>query len=201
MISNKLKDIIYKKLYSELSHLEIIRYKEEIWFIDRDNKYWYFIYNDNGTMWWKYGFFCTFFEFFSITDEDEFGPILSSWVEEVLNCKVNTTFRKHRSHAVEVEEVLNCKVNTTEYTYHLHWKKVEEVLNCKVNTTNRVRTPRTHVVEEVLNCKVNTTHYGRLYRDLSVAEVLDYKVEMAIKWMGHPPINVNEVLRGNDITQ
>jgi len=36
---------------------------------------------------------------------------------------------------------------------------------------------------------------------LSVAEVLDYKVEMAIKWMGHPPINVNEVLRGNDITQ
>ena len=62
MVSSRLKDIIYKKLYEDLSHVEIIEYKGEIWFIDRENKSWYFIYNTNGTMWWKYGFFCTFFD-------------------------------------------------------------------------------------------------------------------------------------------
>ena len=135
MVSSKLKDIIYKKLYSELSHLEIIKYKEEIWFIDRDNKYWYFIYNDNGTMWWRYDFFFAFFEFFSITDDNEFSPILSSWVEEVLNCKVSTTDELAVSRISWVEEVLNCKVTTTLFSNPFSIIKVEEVLNCKVSTT------------------------------------------------------------------
>ena len=128
MVSSKLKGIIYKKLYSELSHLEIIRYKEEIWFIDRDNKYWYFIYNDNGTMWWRYDFFFTFFEFFSITDDNEFIPIISSWVEEALNCKVTTTRPYFNRNNNLVEEVLNCKVTTTDYTSFVKSTIVEEVL-------------------------------------------------------------------------
>ena len=91
MISEKLKSIIFDKLYQDLKHCEIISYDKSVYFIDRDNKYWYFIYNYNGTMWWRYDFFFAFFEFFSITDDNEFIPILSSWVEEVLNCKVSTT--------------------------------------------------------------------------------------------------------------
>jgi len=150
MVSSKLKDIIYKKLYSELSHLEIIRYKEEIWFIDRDNKYWYFIYNDNGTMWWRYDFFFTFFEFFSITDDNEFSPIISSWVEEVLNCKVSTTPRAGTCHIFKVEEVLNCKVTTTEKVREFVGRKVEEVLNCKVTTTQQHYFQHLMQVEEVL---------------------------------------------------
>ena len=131
MVSDKLKSIIFKKLYSELSHLEIIKFKSEIWFIDREVRRWYFIYNDNGTMWWKYGFFCSFFEFFSITESDEFGSILSSWVEEVLNCKVTTT-RDYFSLKIEkVEEVLNCKVDTTEPRKSFFLFAVEEVLKHK----------------------------------------------------------------------
>jgi len=150
MVSSKLKDIIYKKLYSELSHLEIIRYKEEIWFIDRDNKYWYFIYNDNGTMWWRYDFFFTFFEFFSITDDNEFIPIISSWVVEALNCKVSTTKSwKNGIHDL-VEEVLNCKVSTTPRAGTCHIFKVEEVLNCKVTTTDYTSFVKSTIVVEVL---------------------------------------------------
>ena len=157
MVSSKLKDIIYKKLYSELSHLEIIKYKEEIWFIDRDNKYWYFIYNDNGTMWWRYDFFFTFFEFFSITDDNEFIPIISSWVEEVLNCKVTTTQTSPMLEHLSVEEVLNCKVTTTYTHWQIGIQKVEEVLNCKVTTTLPEFVVASSMVEEVLNCKVSTT--------------------------------------------
>jgi hypothetical protein len=172
MVSSKLKDIIYKKLYSELSHLEIIRYKEEIWFIDRDNKYWYFIYNDNGTMWWRYDFFFTFFEFFSITDDNEFSPILSSWVEEVLNCKVSTTWCRFFNILVAVEEVLNCKVSTTVRPLIRHHRLVEEVLNCKVTTTDWGGVVLLGKVEEVLNCKVTKTGMSESIKLGLVEEVL-----------------------------
>lgn len=110
MVSSRLKGIIFNKLYSELSHLEIIEYKNEIWFIDREDRCWYFIYNTNGTMWWKYGFFCNFFEFFSITERDKFGPILSSWVEEVLNCRVTKSTSSCTRSIYGIEKVLNYKV-------------------------------------------------------------------------------------------
>jgi hypothetical protein len=133
MISDRLKGIIFKKLYSELSHLEIIEYKDEIWFIDREDKRWYFIYNTNGTMWWKYGIFCDFFEFFSITEKNDFAPILSSWVEEVLNCRVTTTEIARYITPYGVEEVLNCRVTTTDGTSYNAFAEVEDVLNYKVN--------------------------------------------------------------------
>jgi hypothetical protein len=131
MVSDKLKSIIFKKLYSELSHLEIIRFKSEIWFIDREVRCWYFIYNDNGTMWWKNSFFRSFFEFFSITEIDEFGSILSSWVGEVLNCKVDRASFFQLALPLQVEEVLNCKVITTDPRKEFFLFAVEEVLKHK----------------------------------------------------------------------
>ena len=41
MISERLKKVIFDKLYNDLFNVEIIPYNN-IWFIDRDNKYWYF---------------------------------------------------------------------------------------------------------------------------------------------------------------
>ena len=132
MVSSRLKGIILNKLYSELSHLEIIEYKDEIWFIDREDRRWYFIFNTNGTMWWKYGFFCNFFEFFSITERDKFGPILSSWVEEVLNCMVTTTNYKDMLLEKTVEDVLNHKVTKTTSSLTRSIYGIEKVLNYKV---------------------------------------------------------------------
>ena len=111
MVSSRLKDVIFKKLYSDLSHLEIIECEREIWFIDREKKLWYFIYNTNGAMWWKYSFFRSFFEFFSVTDRSKFDHILSFWVEDVLKYKVTTTKQSPLKLSEKVEDVLKYKVN------------------------------------------------------------------------------------------
>ena len=157
MVSDKLNKIIYKKLYNDLSHVEIIPVDKHIWFIDRDNKYWYFRYNKNtGELLWRYDFFYRFFSLFSM-DSSVFTSVISSWVEEVLNYRVNTTTASLPLTPMLVEEVLNYRVNTTnsmECKYNL-W--VEEVLNYRVNTTPISHLPFPCGVEEVLNYRLNTT--------------------------------------------
>jgi len=56
MINDRLKKIIFKKLTSDLSHVEVIPYDEGTWLIDRDNKY-LFLYLSNESLWWRYDFF------------------------------------------------------------------------------------------------------------------------------------------------
>ena len=92
VVSDKLKKVIFKKIYEDLSHVEIIPYGNSIWFIDRENKYWYFEYGLNGILFFRYPFFNSFFSLFSL-ESDDYRLIMSEWVEEVLNCKVRTTER------------------------------------------------------------------------------------------------------------
>ena len=175
MVSGRLKDIIYKKLCEDLSHVEIIEYNDEIWFIDREDKFWYFIYNkSNGEMWWRYSFFTPFFSLFSLPSDD-FTFILSSWVEEVLNCKVTTTNFLSISSSSVVEEVLNCKVTTTSGFQTLNPTRVEEVLNHKVTTTQGKKHQFGYRVDEVLSYKVNKTG-GAFYNTTCVEEVLNNEV-------------------------
>ena len=105
IITDRLKQLIFKHLYKELGNCEIIPYNNSIWFINRDNKYWYFEFDKDGTLWWRYDFFNSFFQIFSMESGD-FCPILSSWVEEVLNHKVSTTESNENFVGVMVEEVL-----------------------------------------------------------------------------------------------
>jgi len=160
MVSSRLKDIIFKKLYSDLSRVEIIHYQTYIWFIDREDKCWYFRYDkSDGTLLWKYSFFSNFFTIFTMCDS-EFTPILSSWVEDVLNCRVNTTDIGTYSNSYMVEEVLNCKVNTTRTRRLVFKTSVEEVLNCKVNTTVSADVSVITLMEEVHNCKCRCQCYN-----------------------------------------
>ena len=127
-MDNKLKKIIFKKLYEDLSGMEIIHHDGSIWFIDRGDKYWYFEYQNNGILYWRHNFFIDFFRIFSMKI-NEFEPIISEWVEEVLNCKVVTTNPDSRTCRDVVEEVLNCKVVTTVDYDDADVLQVEEVLN------------------------------------------------------------------------
>ena len=128
IVTDRLKQVIFKRLYEELGNCEIIPYKSSIWFINRENKYWYFELEKGGTLWWRYHFFIPFFDMFSMSPDD-FKSVLSSWVEEVLNCKVVTTAGQYRWRRFQVEEVLNCKVVTSGgVETSLHWS-VEEILN------------------------------------------------------------------------
>ena len=102
----KLKQYIFNKLYKRLSNAEIIPYNNSIWFIDREERYWYFELGNNGTLYWRYGFFPNFFMIFSM-ERDQFEPIISEWVEEVLNHKVSSTHGVKAYRWSNVEEVLN----------------------------------------------------------------------------------------------
>ena len=106
-ISDKLKKFIFKKLYKDLSNVEIIPHKDSIWFIDRENNHWYFEFEKSGTLWWRYYFFEDFFKIFSL-ESNVYKSIISEWVEEVLNHKITTTKFKELLEEKEVEEVLNC---------------------------------------------------------------------------------------------
>jgi len=85
-VTDKLKQVIFKRLYKELGNVEIIPYNNSVWFIDRENTYWYLNLSNGGCLYWRYSFFPSFFTFFSL-GPSEFEPIISEWVEEVLNHK------------------------------------------------------------------------------------------------------------------
>ena len=150
-MNERLKKLIFRKLYEDLSQVEIIHYDESIWFIDRKKKYWYFECDKSGILYWRYGFFSEFFKIFSLDKGDEYQPIICEWVEEVLNYKVNTS----RS------------------VYPIFKRKVEEVLNYKVNTPLKQILFLDEKVEEVLKCKVHTAHSGSILEDVMVEEVLN----------------------------
>ena len=136
-VTDRLKQLIFKHLYKELGNAEIIQYKDSIWFINREEKYWYFEFEKAGTLYWRYSFFPSFFTIFSL-ERDDFEPILTSWVEEVLNHKVSTTEREILRQMNGVEEVLNHKVSTIESNENFVGVMVEEVLNnTQQNESNR----------------------------------------------------------------
>ena len=215
MIHDKLKKIIFNKLYKDLSKAEIIDFNDSIWFIDRENKYWYFEYEKVGRLYWRYDFFLNFFSVFSL-ERDEFESIMSEWIEEVLNCKVDTNSDGLNYHQLMVKDVLNCNVNKTTANYGVSTEWVEEVLDCKVDTIIVAGCIPISKVEEVLDCKVDTIQPHKLYRERTVEdmlnitlirgqnlrnvdEVLDYNVTRTASTEGHQIGKVNQVLNQSNM--
>lgn len=193
VITDKLKQIVFKRLYKELGNVEIIPYNNSIWFIDREKEYWYFEFDRSGTLWWRYHFFNSFFELFSM-DRNEFTPILSSWVEEVLNNKVSTTLSTNLLAPLMVEEVLNHKVATTKNSNRLNLIRVENALKYKVSTIQVIDEEDDLSVEEVLNHKVTTTQTGNAPPLSFVKDVLDYKVKQTKRDSSIDWVNVEGIL-------
>ena len=193
IITDKLKQLIFKRLYKELGNVEIIPYNGSVWFIDRENSYWYFQLSKQGCLYWRYSFFPSFFSIFSL-EQSKFEPILSSWVEEVLNSKVSTTSDALFVLIKRVEEVLNHKVSTTTFGGGGHSKEVEEVLNSKVSTTNSCTFTSDQLLEEILNHKVSETFEINAPQKRTVKKVLDSKVSTT-EWRWKPlDSKVEEVL-------
>ena len=198
MVSDRLKDIIFKKLYKELSKVEIIPYKESVYFIDRDNKYWYFEYEKSNKLWWRYDFFINFFVLFSL-GPDDYEKVMGEWVEEVLNCKVDTTLPPLLIPKMKVEEVLNCKVTTTHTSSNWEPQLVEEVLNCKVTTTDWIEDEGIRTVEEILNCKVITTSGSMAQPPKLVDDILNHKVDVTMARITDRSTEVEEVLNSDTV--
>ena len=193
VITDKLKQLIFKELYKELGKVEMIPYNGSVWFIDRENSYWYFQLSKQGCLYWRYSFFPSFFSIFSL-EQSEFEQILSSWVEEVLNSKVSTTQQVQHRDRRRVEEVLNSKVSTTDWREGVDSKLVEEVLNNKVSTTNSCTFTSDQLLEEILNHKVSETFEINAPQKRTVKKVLDSKISTTALAENHPPRLVEEVL-------
>jgi hypothetical protein len=193
MMHGRLKKIIFDKLYKDLSKLEIIDYRNSIWFIDRENKYWYLEYDKDGRLYWRYDFFPNFFSLFSF-ERDEFEPILAEWVEEVLNHKVDATFKQSAIGYPGVEEILNHKVDTILPAGLRGLSMTQDVLNCKVDS---IIGSRPWWVQDVLNCKVNTIYHGLWHQAMAVENVLNCKINKTIS-LNHPDYpNVEDALNCN----
>ena len=177
-MTDRLKTIIFDKLYKDLSHVEIIPYKDSIWFIDRENKEWYFEYVKPDKLWWRWGYFNDFFLLFSMQPA-QFVRVITEWVEDVLNYKVNTPYPLIHLYQWQVEEVLNYKVNTPLWSLqlnHRQMKEVEEVLNYKVNTPQPSPSFKTREVREVLNYKITKTIGHKCVKLDVVVDILNCKV-------------------------
>jgi hypothetical protein len=105
-MNDRLKKIIFNKLNEDLSHVEIILHNNSLWFIDRENKYWYMEFQKGGKLYWRYQFFAKFFTIFTL-ERDEYEPLIKEWVESVLNCGVTTTLNLGNRLKCLVESVLN----------------------------------------------------------------------------------------------
>ena len=150
MVSDKLKEIIFKKLYMDLRDVEIIPYEDSIYFINRKEKYWYLELEKNGTLYWRHSFFLDFFSLFSM-ECSEYVGLISEWVEEVLNHKVSATFKISAKRNTLVEEVLNHKVSEASPVFPDEFQVVEEVLNNKVLSSLPLTASTPGNMDEILN--------------------------------------------------
>jgi hypothetical protein len=187
----RLKNIIFRKLNDELSKVEIIvAENKSIWFINRANKYWYFELEKSGKLWWRYEFFTDFFILFCL-EVNEFQPILSEWVEGILNpeqgggntqswgfrgvassyskYETNSTLMHGNNEIGKVEGVLN-------HGYRKGSRKVDEVLNHKVVTTEYCGIIPSYDLEEVLNREINEIDGGELFENGTVEKLLNPKI-------------------------
>jgi hypothetical protein len=194
-VEEKLKRIIFRKLYEDLSHVQIIEHDNSVWFIDADKKYWYLEYRNDGILYWRHSFFNKFFELFCMKIE-EFEPFIGEWCEEVLNCKVVNSGDLFFEQYEEVKEVLDSKVNklfsvgswcinqNNEVKEVLDSKvvplarlhQVSEVIECKVFTPTMFENGGVNVIENVLNHKVNKMLPGDYMTDGEADQVLESKV-------------------------
>ena len=150
MITDKFKKIIFDKLTLDLSKVDIIFYDDSLWFIDRENKYWFLELQKGGRLYWRWDFFDHFFLLFTM-ERDEYEPLIKEWVESVLNCGVTTTVVEFNDFITQVESVLNCGVTTTTEKQLQEKGMVESVLNCGVTTTTHQSYSILDEVESVLN--------------------------------------------------
>jgi hypothetical protein len=209
-----LKKIVFRKLNQDLSKVEIILSENQsIWFIDRANKYWYFELEKSGKLWWRYEFFTNFFPLFCL-EIDEFQPLLSEWVEGILNRGVSTTTSFSERLIPSVEGISDSNVNmTTRSGHRLHStvegilnhgyrkgsRKVDEVLNHKVSITEYCGIIPNYDLEEVLNREINELDGGELLDISTLEKVLNSGINETIGTTIRDSNQINEAIGRGDI--
>jgi hypothetical protein len=183
----KVKKVIVDYLVKDLMPVEIIYYKDSIWFIDREQRYWYFEYHkEDKHLWWRWSHFQSALKIFSLNGEEHQG-IFGELVNMILNKKQNLetkypdkvfkTVGSVMNFKEESKEVLNSKVNTTGVRYFNGEWRVEEALNCEVKKTLSGGAKKSMEAHKVLDQEVKTTVIPSERSFFRVDEVLNHEVK------------------------
>jgi hypothetical protein len=130
MVSDKLKQIIFNELYTQLKDVEIIPYNGSLWFINRDEKYWYLELNPNNHLWWRYSFFVDFFQLFSL-EIKEYEPLIREWIESILNHKISKITIGHYGCRQLLEQMLDCNIESSNHSEY----NIDFISNYNILTT------------------------------------------------------------------
>jgi hypothetical protein len=182
MFSDKLKNLIFGYILKDLYNVEIIYYRDSIWFIDRENRYWYFEYHKvDKHLWWRWSHFTSALNMFSMEAEEKqylFGDL------------VNIILIKKQ----KLESKYPNKIFKTVGSLMNFEDKVYEVLNCEVETTDGAFYNDEIVTNEVLSVEIETIDYSKTHRLRPVTGALDYNVETTESVKGHLKYEVRDVL-------
>ena len=170
MITDRLKRIIFDKLNTDLSHLEMISHNNSIWFIDRENLYWVLEFQKSGRLYWRWGFFSSFFKLFSLTKE-EYESIISEWVESILNNRVTNTYIGYQKEK-ESESILNNSVTSIVWNHLSNKSWIDGVLKSGVIIPHQRINSNCSGVNEVLCNGITSTHYEFGSRSWAVSKAL-----------------------------
>jgi hypothetical protein len=182
----RLKQIIKNKLSEDLSSVSIIDFNDSIWFIDAKSKYWYLeLYKKTQTLWWRLDFFENFFILFGM-EQREFVPVITEWVEEVLNGEIINSTNVATSVDTVVERMRvtsNGNIMWAEQVAGVTQKKVAEVLDGKILSTVGNLPPTQVMVEKVLKGEVVSTRRQKLRQETQVKEILNTVVVSDVNQM------------------
>jgi hypothetical protein len=181
-MNSKFKKVIVDYLLKDLMSVEIIYYKDSIWFIDREQRYWYFEYHkEDKHLWWRWSHFQSALKIFSLSGEEHQG-IFGELVNMILNKKQNLETKYPDKVFKTVGSILNFK------------EEVKEVLNNQVKTTNFFDFTKIYEVEEVLNNEVKKTLSGGAKKSMEAHKVLDQEVKTTVIPSERSFFRVDEVL-------
>ena len=181
-LNSKFKKVISDYLLKDLMPVEIIYYKDSIWFIDREQRYWYFEYHkEDKHLWWRWSHFQSVLKIFSLNGEENQG-IFGELVNMILNKKQNLETKYPNKVFKTVGSIINFK------------EEVKEVLNNEVNTTLSMNFALKRAVEEVLNCEVKKTLSGGAKKSMEAHKVLDHEVKTTVIPSERSFFRVDEVL-------
>ena len=204
MTSNRIKNLIFEFLLNDLYKVEIIYYRDSIWFIDRENRYWYFEYHKvDKHLWWRWSHFTTALTMFSMEAEKEqylLGELVNmiltkkQKLEEKYPNKIFKTVGSVMNFGDKVDEVLNYEVEKTAPMASVVPSWVDKVLNNEVETTIASHSGVYRKVDEVLNCEVETTEIVGRWKPRQLDDVLDSEVETTAAGNWGAFLKVDEVL-------
>ena len=208
-MNDKIKKVISNYLVKDLYNVEIIYYRDSIWFIDRENRYWYFEYHKvDKHLWWRWSHFTQSLKIFSMDGEKEqsiFGELVNMILtkKQILEAKYPNKIFKTVGSVMnfedKVDKVLNCEVKTTHRERLNRRSRMDEALNCEVKTTTGSSFTECRLVDEVLNCEVETTQSALVHYGAMVDEVLDSDVKISGGEMIEEDVMMNKVLEIQNI--